>query len=431
LVKAPRESGRRRLPLAPADASATSAGAAGGSRTGGVSPASPQELEPTVRRIDRVRPIYAVWELTLRCDLACQHCGSRAGHARSDELSTKECLDLVAQLAALGIKEVTLIGGEAYLRSDWLDVIRAIRQHGMDCTMTTGGRGMNPERAAQAAAAGLMSCSVSIDGTETIHDRVRALAGSYRAARAALANLRAVGVPVTVNTQINRLSWSCLPELLDVLIAEQAHGWQLALTVPMGRAADHPEIVLQPYELLDVFPVIASLVPRADAANIRIFPGNNVGYFGPYDALLRRHTPQKHSGSCGAGRSVLGIEADGTIKGCPSLQTADWAGGNVRNTPLVDLWERSKPLRYTRDRTPDDLWGYCKTCYYAADCKSGCTWTAHSVFGKPGNNPYCHHRALEMQRAGLRERTELVRPAPGAPFDQALYQIITEPIPAG
>ena len=65
------------------------------------------------------RPIYAVWEITLKCDLACRHCGSRAGHARPDELTTAECLDLVRQMAELGVKEVTLIGGEAYLRDDW------------------------------------------------------------------------------------------------------------------------------------------------------------------------------------------------------------------------------------------------------------------------------------------------------------------------
>ena len=36
-----------------------------------------------------------VWEITLRCDLACTHCGSRAGKARPDEISTAEALDLV------------------------------------------------------------------------------------------------------------------------------------------------------------------------------------------------------------------------------------------------------------------------------------------------------------------------------------------------
>ena len=44
---------------------------------------------------ERPFPAYVVWELTLRCDHACHHCGSRAGKAREDELSTEEALDVV------------------------------------------------------------------------------------------------------------------------------------------------------------------------------------------------------------------------------------------------------------------------------------------------------------------------------------------------
>src|SRR5262245_25723218 len=39
-------------------------------------------LADQVRPADAVRPIYAVWEITLACDLACRHCGSRAGRSR-------------------------------------------------------------------------------------------------------------------------------------------------------------------------------------------------------------------------------------------------------------------------------------------------------------------------------------------------------------
>ena len=45
------------------------------------------------------RKSYAVWEITLACNLACGHCGSRAGDARENELSTDEAVDLVRQLA--------------------------------------------------------------------------------------------------------------------------------------------------------------------------------------------------------------------------------------------------------------------------------------------------------------------------------------------
>src|SRR6201990_3784063 len=70
-------------------------------------------------------PVHVVWEITLACNLKCNHCGSRAGKRRADELSTAECLDVVRQLAAAGTREITLIGGEAYLRRDWLEIAAA------------------------------------------------------------------------------------------------------------------------------------------------------------------------------------------------------------------------------------------------------------------------------------------------------------------
>jgi hypothetical protein len=46
--------------------------------------------------------------------------------------------------------------------------------------------------------------------------------------------------------------------------------------------------------------------------------------------------------------------------------------------------------------------------------------------GKVGNNPLCHHRVLEMQREGLRERPVRVEEAPGVPFDNGRFEIIVE-----
>jgi radical SAM protein with 4Fe4S-binding SPASM domain len=388
-------------------------------------------LAPEARPVDqRWRPIYAVWEITLRCDLACRHCGSRAGRTRPDELDTAEALDLVRQMAELGVKEVTIIGGEAYLRPDWLDIVRAVRAAGMQCTMATGGRGVTAELARRAKEAGLQSVSVSIDGLRDTHDTLRGVAGSWDAAFAALGHLRAAGIPVSANTQIGALSWRELPELFEKLVVAGIHSWQLQLTVAMGRAADEPHLLLQPWQLLEVMPMLARLKRRADEARVRIWPGNNLGYFGPYEAMFRGGLPRGHLHSCGAGRASLGIEANGDIKGCPSLPTADYVGGNVRETSLRDIWERAAPLRFTRDRTVDDLWGLCRSCYYADECRSGCTWTSHVLFGRPGNNPYCHHRALELLRDGRRETVVRVREAEGKPFDQGLFELVVDDFPA-
>lgn len=388
-------------------------------------------LAGAARDIDRQwRPIYAVWEITLKCDLACRHCGSRAGRARPDELDTAGALDLVNQMADLGVKEVTLIGGEAYLRDDWTEIAREVRRRGMQCGMTTGGRGVTAERAREAKEAGMQSISVSVDGLRETHDTLRGVVGSHDAAMAALRYLQEAGIPVSANTQIGAPNLHEIPETFDTLIAAGIHSWQVQLTVAMGRAADEPHLLLEPYRLIEVMPMLAKLKARADAAKVRIWPGNNVGYFGPYEHILRGQLPRGHMSSCGAGRSTLGIEANGDIKGCPSLPTADYVGGNIRDHSLKDIWEQSSQLRFTRDRTVKDLWGHCATCYYADTCRSGCSWTSHVLFGRPGNNPFCHHRALELLRVGRRERIVRTHQAAGEPFDYARFEIVEEPFPA-
>jgi radical SAM protein with 4Fe4S-binding SPASM domain len=387
-------------------------------------------LAEQVRAIDRAaRPILAVWEITLACDLACGHCGSRAGRARPDELTTAEALDLVDQLAELGVVEVVLIGGESYLRADWLDLIARIAARGMEPLLTTGGRGMTAERARAAKQAGLLSASVSLDGLAPTHDLQRGVPGSFAAALEAMHQLRDADVLVSANTQINRLSMPELPDLLETIIAHGAHSWQIQLTVAMGRAADHPDWLLQPHDLLELFPVLERLAARCREADVLLWPGNNVGYFGPYETTLRGTLPRGHHVGCGAGVWGIGIEADGTIKGCPSMATATWGSGNVRDARLVDLWERTLPMRFNRDRTVDSLWGFCRTCYYADVCKAGCTWTSEALLGRPGNNPMCHHRALELARDGKRERLVQIARAPGVPFDQGRFELVVEDLP--
>ena len=383
-----------------------------------------------VRDVDRaVRPLYVVWEITLRCDLACHHCGSRAGKPRADELTTAEALDLVDQMAAMGVREVSLIGGEAYLRDDWLEIAEHVRKHGMKCGIVTGGRGFTRERARAARDAGVNGVSVSIDGLEEAHDDLRGVKGSYRAAILALENLVAVDLPHAVNTQINRRNRTEVPDVLDVVSAYDLYGWQVQFTVAMGRAADHPEALLQPYDLLEVVPMLASLRAKCDAKGITLWPGNNVGYFSPFESVFRGKDKRGHLEPCSAGRSTLGIEANGDIKGCPSLPTSDYTGGNIRGASLRDIWERAEPLRFTRLRTKEDLWGHCRDCYYADDCLGGCTWTSHVLFARRGNNPYCHHRALELLEIGKRERLVLKERAPGLPFDFGRFELIEEPWP--
>jgi radical SAM protein with 4Fe4S-binding SPASM domain len=392
---------------------------------------SPRTLRPSDQ--DQPRPVYVVWEITLRCDHACAHCGSRAGPVREDELTTAELLEVADSLVRMGTREVTLIGGEAYLRSDVYELIEYLTTRGVRVTMQTGGRGLTAERAKRLRAAGLQAIGVSIDGSAAVHDTLRASVGSHDAAMRAIEHARAAGLTVSSNTQVNRLS---MPELRTIAADLEAAGvavWRPHLTVPMGRAADRPEWLIQPYMVLEILDTLAAIQAELDArlepARFRITLGNNLGYYGPHEALLRSRPGRRdrHFSGCQAGRYVMGIESDGVIKGCPSLPTAPYTGGNVRDMTLERIWNETEELAFVRDRTTDELWGHCATCYYADVCRGGCSFTVHTTLGRRGNNPFCYYRADKLRKQGIREVLVHAEQAAGIPYDFGRFELLEQP----
>lgn len=385
-------------------------------------------------------PVYVVWETTLRCDHACAHCGSRAGpFTRESELETEELLEVADALVRLGTREVTLIGGEAYLRSDVYQLVEHMAKQGIRVTMQTGGRGFTSTRARKFKDAGLAALGVSVDGPEKVHDELRNAPGSWAAAMKALENARAVGMISTSNSQINRLNRPHLKETAKALQDVGAHVWRCQLTAPMGRAADRPDWILQPWMILDVMETLSEIQIEAmksarekgidpeRAFNVAL--GNNMGYYGPHEQILRNRPEGKdrYWNGCSAGKYVMGIESDGTIKGCPSLPTSPYTGGNVRDESLAEIWANGPSMDFTRQSRAAELWGFCKSCYYADVCQAGCSFTAHSTLGRRGNFPFCYHRANELKKRGIREKLVHAKRAPGAPYDFGTFTLEEEP----
>jgi radical SAM protein with 4Fe4S-binding SPASM domain len=283
---------------------------------------------------------------------------------------------------------------------------------------------------------------VSVDGPAEVHDVLRARPGSHAAALRALDAARAEGMTTTSNMQVNQLNRHLLRETCAIMREKGVQVWRPQLTVPMGRAADHPEWILQPWMVLDVIDTLAALqveaITHARANDIppsrafHILAANNVGYFGPHEQLLRSRPGGNEAwwSGCNAGKYVLGIESDGVVKGCPSLQSSHYVQGNARTHALGALWDAPGPMQYTRTRTVNDLWGFCRTCPFASACLGGCTFTAHAILGRPGNNPYCHYRARAFAARGLRERLVPVEAAPGEPFDNGRFDVVEEPFDA-
>lgn len=388
------------------------------------------------------QPRHAVWELTMRCNHACAHCGSRAAEPREDELDTPALLEVADQLAAAGTTEVALIGGEAYLHPGMLPVTERLSALGVRVILQTGGRGLGRARLRQLKRAGLVQVGVSIDGLEATHDLVRASTGSYAAAVRTLRLARELGFVTTVNTQIHRLSAGELRPLCAALDALRIRSWRCQLTAPMGRAADRPEWILQPWEVIDVIDTLGALqLEHAEQARsqglgprhmLDISISNNLGYYGPHDVLLRS-TPGGEAVTyrgCQAGKHLVSVESDGTMKACPSLPTAPYRGPDIREVPLSEAWGTHPALTFNHASREHELWGFCKTCMYAPVCQGGCSFTAHTLLGRRGNFPQCYWRATQLKKRGRRERLVHVAPAAGQPYDFGRFELIEEAWPA-
>ena len=360
-------------------------------------------------RVDAMgwRPRNCVWELTLACNLRCAHCGSRAGRVRDRELSLEECLAVVDPLADLGCELVTLSGGEPTLKRGWDTLARAVADRGILVNMVTNGvyrsDAHGREVARRAADAGLCNVGVSLDGPQAVHEHVRG-AGTFARTLAAVGQFRAAGLRVGVLTTISRLNLPHLEAVRQIAMDAGATLWRLQLAKPMGAMAEHRDHVIAPRDLLDLLPRLARL---KRAGGIHLTVGDSIGYYGPHDKVLRgrgwRGRTECWQG-CQAGMQAIGIEANGDVKGCLSLQARiggrdPFVEGNLRRRTLRDIWTAPGAFAFNRDVGPDQLTGGCRACRFATLCRGGARCVSSAVLGRLTEDPYCWYRVACDERA--------------------------------
>ena len=130
------------------------------------------------------RPYVVSWNLTYRCNLACEHCYLDAGgkplvedeaFADRSELTTAQCFKVVDDIAAFAPEAVTILtGGEPLLRRDILEIIRYASSRGLWVVVGTNGVKITPTLAALLVKEGVRGLSLSLDALdEDRHDRFR------------------------------------------------------------------------------------------------------------------------------------------------------------------------------------------------------------------------------------------------------------------
>jgi radical SAM protein with 4Fe4S-binding SPASM domain len=352
-------------------------------------------------------PRACVWELTLSCNLRCKHCGSFAGSRRDDEMSLEENLKVADQLAALGCRRVTLSGGEPTLNPDWDRIGKRLADHCIKVNLISNGWHWNASHVQRAKAAGFCGVAFSLDGFEREHDEFRQ-PGSFDRVVAAIDACVAGGLPVAVNTTVNKLNQRILRPLRDFIAERGAFSMQVQLATPSGNMGLHRDLVVDPADLVWLVPELAAIC-RSNTRKFFAVAADDIGYYGKPESGLRDDGGELPFWiGCRAGCQVVGIESSGNVKGCLSLPSSmhgetRFVEGNLRNKTLAEIWQSEGAFAYNRKWSESQLTGFCRVCRYRDFCRGGCTWTVYCHKGEGGEgNPFCfYYQAVRQGRFDL------------------------------
>lgn len=331
-------------------------------------------------------PQIVVWEITLKCNLKCLHCGSSAGKARSDELTTKEAIKLCRDLSDIGFKGIALMGGEVFLRKDWKVISKQIKTLGVKLSIITNGY-FNPDKIIPELVKLETDCvMVGMDGgSAKLQDKIRGVKGAFDKSWNFIRAAKAANLPIGIITTVHKLNLDELPKIKELVIKEEID-WQIQPTTPIGRFPKKLELTNEEFYALGLF--IYSIQKEYSDKNFTIAGAHNFGF---YSSVIPPLSYYPEWNGCYAGKSVLGIQSNGNVKGCLAMSD-DFIEGNIRQRNIKDIWKDPNSFAYNRKFKIEDLGENCKGCKFGESCKGGCSTMSSTLTGKMHNDPLCFYR---------------------------------------
>lgn len=359
----------------------------------------------------KYQPLTCVWEVTMGCNMRCGHCGSSCEGALPGELSTQEALDVCDQIAKLGLRWVTLSGGEPLTRKDIDQIVRRLHDNGVIVNMITNGWLMQEEMVDKLTKSGIATVAISIDGTRDIHNMIRK-EGAFEHAESAFRSLEAHGIRTGAVTTITNQNIDILGELKEELIRMGVKTWQVQLGLPMGNLKERPDWLLEPKRVNDI---IDFCNETAKEGRIKIYTADCIGYYTNKDMEVKRISYETEYVSpwdgCNAGIRGFGILHNGDILGCTSIRNREFIEGNLRERTLESIWNDENTFLWRRNLTKERLSGDCRTCAYGDRCLGGCPNTRLTMKGDIySENEYC---AYNLKQKDIRNKYRKVESSDG------------------
>ncbi|MDD8025700.1 MAG: SynChlorMet cassette radical SAM/SPASM protein ScmE [Acidobacteriota bacterium] len=346
-------------------------------------------------------------DITARCNLRCRYCyffNNTAVDYR--DLPTEEWLKFFDELGKLGVMDVTLAGGEPFIREDLTTLLEGLVRNRMRFALLSNGSLIDDEMAAFIARTGRCDyVQVSIDGScAAVHDTCRgqgAFDGAVRGIRTLSRHKIRVGVRVTVHRHnlddLENIARFLLEELGLAGFSTNSAGY---LGTCRLNADDVMLTVVERQSAMTTLLRLAEKYPNRIAANAGPLSEGRV--FRQMEEARAQGAPafpnRGRLTACGCPSSKIAVRADGAIVPCNML--AHIVLGHINRDSLTDIWRNSPALTQLRNRQKIPLGGFelCADCAYIPYCTGSCPGLAYTITGQidQPSPDACLRRFLEM-----------------------------------
>ena len=275
-------------------------------------------------------------ELTMRCNESCMHCGSHCNDVKSEELDIFTYMEFLDKIKRdFGTKDLMLCvtGGEPLLRREIYDIMGYASKLGFSWGMTSNGILINDMTAKHLYEAGMKTISISIDGLKDTHDWFRRTPKAYAKAMKGIKALVDHGgfKHVQITTVVHKRNIDELEELFKIVTDTDVDSWRVINMEPIGRAKEHPELLLDADDYRTLFNFIRE--KRAQGFPVEYGCTHYLGL--DYEREVR-----DWYFLCNAGVYTASIMANGDIGACLDIERRpETIMGNILTDDFTEVWK--------------------------------------------------------------------------------------------
>lgn len=336
-------------------------------------------------------PRNVALEITSRCNLRCRYCyffNNPAVEYR--DLPTDEWLKFFDELGALGVMNLTLAGGEPFIREDLPELIEGIVRNRMRFSFLSNGTLITDNIAALIARTGRCEyVQVSVDGScaET-HDSCRGK-GSFEGAVRGIKTLRRHGIGTAVRVTIHRNNVHDLENIAHFLLEELGlPDFSTNSAGYMGTCCKNAgDLLLNIEERKEAMATLLRLSNHyAGRISATAGPLADSRMWTRMEEAREQGKPAFSNGGhltgCGCPRNKITVRADGVIVPCNMLAHIEL--GRINQESLGTVWRDSPVLNQLRNRhtIPLTRFEFCAGCAHLPYCTGNCPGLAYTLTGQ-------------------------------------------------